>query len=251
MRALLHAPSPRLTECELTFQSRQPIDLDLARRQHGDYAALLADLGVATTIVDSAIAHADSVFVEDTAVVVEECAVLTRMGAPSRRAEVAAIAPQIARLRPIVQMPEGQLEGGDVLRLRRELFVGRSQRTDERGIAALRRVLAPHGYRVHSVAVHGCLHLKTAVTAVGDDLLLGNPRWFDAAVFGDREILEVPVDEPQGCNALLVGATACLPASAPKTALLLRARGIEVRTVDISEFEKAEAGMTCMSLLFA
>ncbi len=252
LRAVVHAASPRLAECELTFAARTPIDIDRARRQHADYRALLTALGVEVILVDVSPAHADAVFVEDTAVVLDEVAIACAMGAASRRAEVDAMRPVLARHRRVLDLPpEGTLEGGDVLRCGRDLFVGNSRRTNPAGIAALRRLVSPFGYRVHPVDVHGCLHLKTAVTAVGERTLLANPAWIDPSALPDWDVLAVPRDEPNGANALLIGTAVCLPVSQPSTAAMLRARGHTVHVVDIGEFERAEAGMTCLSLLFA
>jgi len=250
MRAIVHAVSDRLADCELTYRDRVPIDVARARQQHADYCSLLLQLGVAVAIVDVSPAHADAVFVEDTALVLDEIAIAGAMGVPSRRAEVEAMVPVLQRWRRVLRPATGTLEGGDVLALGRDLFVGRSRRTDDQGIAALRQLVAPFGYRVHAVAVTGCLHLKTAVTSIGGDRLLANPHWIDMRAFAGRDVVAVPADEPGAANALLVGATVCLPASCPRTAAQLRARGLDVRTVDIGEFEKAEAGLTCLSLLF-
>jgi len=250
MRAIVHAVSDRLADCELTFRDRVPIDVARARQQHAAYCALLGELGVAVESVDVSPAHADAVFVEDTAVVLDEVAVAAAMGAPTRRAEVAAMLPVLQRWRLVLALRAGTLEGGDVLALDRDLFVGRSRRTDDRGIAAFCELVAPFGYRVHAVAVAGCLHLKTAVTAIGPGRLLADPRQVDARAFAGHDVVAVAADEPGAANALLVGATVCLPASCPRTAAQLAARGFAVRTVDIGEFEKAEAGLTCLSLLF-
>lgn len=252
MRAIVHAVSPRLAECELTFATRTPIDVDRARHQHAAYCALLNGLGVEVTVVDVSPDHADAVFVEDTAVMLDEVAIATAMGTASRRAEVAAMRPVLARHRRVLDLPPGcTLEGGDVLRLGRDLFVGRSRRTNQAGIEALRSLVAPLGYRVHPVDVDGCLHLKTAATAVGERTLLVNPAWIDPRELRDCDVVQVPDDEPNGANALRIGAAVCLPTSQPSTAALLRARGHTVHCVDIREFERAEAGMTCLSLLFA
>jgi dimethylargininase len=160
------------------------------------------------------------------------------------------IVPVLTSNRRLVRIqPPATLEGGDVLRLGRTLYVGLSRRTNAAGVAALTELIAPHGYRVVPVPVHGCLHLKTACTAVGDATLLGNSAWIDRTPFTGVEWIEVPATEPNGGNALRIGSTVCLSSSFPRTADLLGARGCTVRTVAIDEFEKAEAGMTCLSLL--
>src|SRR5262249_8045210 len=167
-RAIVHAVPAALARCELTFVARRPIDVARARAQHRDYCALLMDCGLAVEVMDSSPDHPDAVFVEDAAVVLDEVAIACAMGARSRRAEVEALLPALARHRPVRRIGKGTIEGGDVLRIGRTLFVGRSARTDDAGIAALTAIVAPLGYRVVPVGVRGCLHLKTACTALAD-----------------------------------------------------------------------------------
>jgi dimethylargininase len=250
--ALTHAVGPRLHECALTFVERRPIDVARARQQHAAYCRLLESCGATVRTVEVNLAEPDGVFVEDVAVVLDEVAVAAAMGTPSRRGEVARMIEVLAGYRPVLRIdPPATLEGGDVLRIGRRLFVGRSTRTDAAGIAALQRLVAPSGYEVVPVTVRGCLHLKTGCTALDDRTLLANPGWVDLAPFAGFEVVAVAPDEPGGANALRLGATVCLPASHPHTAARVRARGFDVRTVDIGEFEKAEAGVTCLSIVFA
>ena len=143
------------------------------------------------------------------------------------------------------------LEGGDVLRVGRRLFVGISSRTNAAGVGALRNVAAPYGYTVTPVPVTGCLHLKTGVTALDDTTLLANPAWVDLSPFAGMEILPVDEAEPWAANVLRHGHSLLASAAYPRTAELLDRRGYAPNRVDISEFAKAEAGLTCLSLLFA
>lgn len=250
MLAITHSVPDGLASCELTFLERRPIDLARAQKQHRDYCDLLRRCGAEVRTVDVAMDHADAAFVEDTALVLDEVAVAASLGAASRQAEVDRMVPVLAAHRRVVRIePPATLEGGDVLRLGRTLFVGLSRRTNRQGVTALTAIVVPLGYRVVPVPVHGCLHLKTACTAIGDTALLGNAAWIDRAPFAGLEWIDVPAGEPGGGNTLGVGDAVCLSASFPRTADLLRARGCDVRTVAIDEFEKAEAGMTCLSLL--
>ena len=251
MRALVHAVSPQLDRCELTFAARVPIDVAAARRQHADYVAMLEDLGVEVTAVDCSPECPDAVFVEDAAIALDGLIVACSLGAASRRREVDNLLPWLLRFGPVARVrPPATLEGGDVLAMGRTLFVGRSARTNDAGIAALRALAAPRGYDVVAVDVRSCLHLETAVTVVADSLLLANPRWIDVRAFAGHTVLAVPDTEPGGANALRVGDSVCVPASQPRTAAMLAAHGLRVRTLDIGEFEKAEAGLTCLSLRF-
>ncbi len=237
---------------ERTFVDRAPIDLARARDQQAAYRELLASLGVQVVALGADPGAPDSCFVEDAAVVVDEVAVLTRPGALSRRHEPAALEPVLARHRPIaaIEAP-GTLDGGDVLRVGKRVFVGRTRRTSDAGIDGLRRILAPHGYQVTAVAVTGCLHLKTAVTAADERTLVVNPAWIDAAPFAGFELVSVAADEPCAADVLRIGETVVLHSGFARTRALLEARGLDVRGVDLSEFLKAEAGVTCLSVIFA
>jgi dimethylargininase len=141
------------------------------------------------------------------------------------------------------------LDGGDVLRVRKTLWVGLSSRTNAAGVAHLGGALAPFGYKVHGMRVEGCLHLKSAVTAIGDDLLLVNPAWLPADAFPGVPRIEIDPREPYAANALRVGDTLIYPAHFPRTLERLRARGLKVVTVDASELAKAEGAVTCCSIL--
>lgn len=249
--ALTRGPARALDACELTYRGREPIDAAAAAAQHRGYCEALRACGARVVTLAAAAELPDSVFVEDTAVVLDEVAVLTRPGVESRRGEVGLIEPEVARLRPVVRVgPPATLEGGDVLRLGRTLYVGLSPRTNAEGADALRRLAAPHGYEVVTVEPRGCLHLKTGCSALDEEAVLFNPDWVDASVFRGREAVPVDASEPWAANVLRVNASVCVGAAFPRTAGMLAARGYDVRAVQVSEFAKAEGGLTCMSLLF-
>ena len=249
--ALTREPAGRLDACELAYREREPIDAGAAAAQHRGYRETLEACGVRVVKLPAVDELPDSVFVEDTAIVLDEVAVLTRPGVESRRGEVSLIEPEVARLRGVVRVePPATLEGGDVLRLGRTLYVGLSPRTNAEGAATLRRLAAPHGYEVVTVELRGCLHLKTGCSGLDEGTVLVNPDWVDAAVFRGREVVAVDASEPWAANVLHVGGPVCVSSVFPRTAELLAARGYDVRAVEVSEFAKAEGGMTCLSLLF-
>ncbi|HVS03539.1 MAG TPA: dimethylargininase [Thermoanaerobaculia bacterium] len=252
MHALTRQPSPAFARCQLSHLERQPIDLERARQQHAAYGELLAQLGCTVAELPGEARFPDCVFVEDTAVVVDELAVIARPGAPSRRGETEAVAAALTGLRPLARITApGTLDGGDVLRLGRRVFVGRSARTDRQGRAQLRALLEPHGYQVTGVDLRGCLHLKSAVTAVGDETLLVHPPWVDTSPFAGCELLPVDPSEPFAANALRVGEAVVLPAAFARTRERLERRGLEVHPLAVDELAKAEGGVTCCSLLVA
>jgi dimethylargininase len=248
--ALTRGVSEAFELCELTHLAREPIDLGRARAEHAGYCALLAELGCAVEEVASDPELPDCVFVEDTAVVVDEVAVMTRPGAASRRGELPVVEAALARHRPLgrVEAP-GTLDGGDVLVAGRRVFVGLSARTNAAGIDQLRAHLAPYGYAVEGVPVRGCLHLKSAVTRAGAELLLLHRDWIDCGPLTGFELVDVDPAEPFAANALLVGDVVVLPDAFPRTRRRLEARGLTVAPVAVSEIAKAEGGVTCCSIL--
>lgn len=244
--------SSAMTRCELTHLQRTPIDVALAREQHHAYEQALRALGCRIESLPEQPELADSVFVEDTGIVLDEVAVITRPGAPSRSAETASIAAVLGKYRDLVRIESpGTLDGGDVLRVGRSLYVGASSRSNGAGIEQLGALLLPFGYRVLPVAVQGCLHLKSAVTQVASNELLINSRYVERKQFPGMRFIEVEESEPLGANALMVGSEVIYSSAHPRTAEVLRRHGIRLHTVEMSETEKAEGAVTCCSLLVA
>lgn len=252
LMAITREISPRIAKCELTHLAREPIDFQRARTQHRQYETLLEELGCKLVRLPAEPVLPDSVFVEDTAVVLDELAVITRPGAESRRAETASIAEALKPYRRLFYIePPGTLDGGDVLRVGKTLYVGLSRRSNQEGIEQLRVMLVPFGYIVMAVNLQDCLHLKSAVTQVAEDTLLINQAWTDTVVFQGFHLIEVAPSEPFGANALRIGDTVVYPAAFPETLQRLEKQGIRLRTVDASELAKAEGGITCCSLIVA
>jgi dimethylargininase len=253
MPIALTRPVPEsLAHCELTHLARTPIDLERAAAEHRQYEEVLVSLGCTVRRVPRADELPDSVFVEDMAIVLDEVAVITRPGAASRRPERAAVAAVLSDYRPLQSIAApGTLDGGDVLRLGRVLYVGLSTRTNEDGAHQLARHAAPFGYSVVCLETARCLHLKSAVTALDSGRVLCNPDWIDTARFRDTavDVLNVDASEPHAANVLRIGQSVVCAASYERTAADLRARGYNVSTVDVSELAKAEAGVTCCSLI--
>jgi dimethylargininase len=252
MIAIVRAVSPSMADCELTHLDRQPIDIALAEKQHEEYVDALRRLGCGIERATELPQHADAVFVEDCAVVLPELAIITRPGAESRREEVYSIAEMLEQYREDIYYIEapGTLDGGDVLRIGRQLWVGLSARTNADAILQMQTILKPYGYTVEPVRMgNGCLHLKSAVTQVAEDLLLLNPDWVHPDYFPDFDVVFTHPDEPGAANALLAGDTVIFPDDFPHTALALAEEGIELLLVDNSEVIKAEGGVTCCSIL--
>jgi dimethylargininase len=249
--ALIRPVSAALAACELSFVARESIDLTRARAQHAAYAQALRDLGAEVLELPAEDAMPDAVFVEDVALVFDEVAVMTRPGAASRRAEGASVAPVLARWRALRQIEApGTLDGGDVLRLGREVYVGLAARSNAEGIAQLRDLLAPFGYRVHAVRTRGCLHLKSAATALPDEGVLINADWLaEPEAFARYRRIAIDPAEPHAANCLRLGERVIHPACFPRTQERLRAAGVAVTPVDVSELQKAEGAVTCCSVI--
>lgn len=252
MIAITRSVSPRMEECELTHLDRQPIDIALAEKQHEEYLDVLRRLGCRVEIAEELPHCPDAVFVEDCAVVLPELAIIARPGAESRREEVHSMAELLQQYREHIYYIEapGTLDGGDVLRVGRYLWVGMSGRTNLAAIRQLNAIVKPYGYRVEAVQMgKDCLHLKSAVTQVSDDTLLLNPAWVHPDYFPGFEHIFTHEEEPSAANSLLIGDTVIFPVDFPLTALELAAADIELLLVDNSEIIKAEGGVTCCSVL--
>lgn len=251
LTAITRGVSPAIVNCELTFVARAPIDYAKAVEQHRAYEALLKSFGAKILSLPAEPALADSMFVEDPAIVLDELAVIFTLGTESRRAEASSIAKALSPFRELhyVNLP-GTVEGGDILRIGKQLFAGLSKRTNAEGIRQLRSIVEKYQYSVTEVQVTGCLHLKSAVTSVGRNTLLANRGWFDASRMSGYQWIDVDEQEPHAANVLAFDNSVILPASFPLTRARLEARGFEVTPLDISELQKAESGLTCSSLLF-
>ena len=250
--AITRAVSEAIASCELTHLARAPIDVERARQQHRAYEQALIAAGGMVQRLESDGDMPDAVFIEDTAVVFDELALIARPGAASRRRETVAVVDALAAYRPIVTIEApGTMDGGDVLVVGRDAFVGLSTRTNNAAVDQMRAALAPHGYTVHPVAVRGCLHLKSAVTALGDRTLLVNPQWIDGDPFARFTRVDVDRAEPSAANALRLPDRIMFPKAFPRTGERLVARGFRVEIVDASELAKAEGALTCCSLIVA
>ena len=249
--ALTRGVSPSIGQCELTHLKRQPIDFEVALSQHKRYEQVLEDLGCRIERLGEEPDFPDSVFVEDIAIVLDEFAIITRPGATSRRGERESIERALRPHRRLehIQAP-AILDGGDVLVVGKDIYVGISSRSNSEAVDQVRAIVTDYGYTVGEVNVSGCLHLKSAVTALTGDTVIINPDWVVADHFPGRTCIQVDPSEPNAANVLRVGDTILFAAAFPRTGDRLVAAGFEVRAVDASELAKAEGALTCCSLLF-
>lgn len=249
--AITREPSPRMELGERTYIDDAPIDGTLALAQHQQYQAALSRCGARVVTLAGCAEQPDCVFVEDTAIVLDEIAVMMSMGATSRRDEVPTIEGALRGFRAVarIELP-ARIDGGDVVRSGRGVFVGLSQRTNAAGVDALRNILAPFGYMVTGIPVLRCLHLKSACSALPDGSFLVNENLIDASALQGRERVPVPNAEPLAGDVLVIGDRIIVSDAFPETSALLASRGWDVIPVSVSEFAKAEGGVTCLSLVF-
>jgi dimethylargininase len=246
--ALVRSPSPRLADGIVTHVARRPVDAALALRQHEAYVEALRSAGWRIHRVPPADELPDAVFVEDAVVVCDGLAVLGRPAVAERQPEIASVERAVTELGLEVGRidGEGTLDGGDVLQVGTTVYVGRSSRTSDDGFCQLARLLAGRGRDLVPVGLRGCLHLKSAITALPDGTLVGMPEYVDTSALPGLRVTQ----EPSGAHIVVLGEKRLLlAASAPRTAERLRAEGYDVTVVDISEFEKLEGCVTCLSVL--
>src|SRR3984893_8389888 len=251
LTAMTRAVSSAIVDCEISFIPREPINLEKTRVQHRKYEEGQEKLGARIISLPEKAERPGSMLAEDPAIVLEELAVICNLGTETRRKEVASLANALEKFRMLkhIKLP-GTLEGGDVLRIGKKVFVGLTERSNAEGIRQLAALLGMYGYDVTAVPVTGCLHLKSAVTLLRGNTLLGNREWFDWKRLEGFDWVDVDPGEPHAGNALAIGEAVVFPASFPRTREKIVAQGFRVEPLDISELQKAESGLTCSSLLF-
>lgn len=250
--AITRKVSPRFNECEITHIERTPIDVNTAREQHDEYVKILSQLGCQVIELPEEPDLPDSVFVEDTAFILPEVAVITRPGADSRKPETESIARALSPHRPLVHVSApASVDGGDVLVLGKNIYIGLSTRSNMEAVEQLNESLGRFGYTVIGLELTDCLHLKTAVTRVDDKTLLINKNWVDADHFNGFDLIEVDASEPFAANCLPVNDSIIYPTTFPRTRRTLEEKGFRVVDVNLEELAKAEGAVTCCSLIVA
>jgi dimethylargininase len=242
--------SPRFNECEITHIDRTPIDLEVARIQHQNYVLALETLGCQVIELAEEPDLPDSVFVEDTAFILPELAVITRPGADSRKPETESILKVLSSHKKLAHITApATVDGGDVLVLGKNIYIGLSLRSNQEAIDQTQSLLQEYGYTVIGVEMHDCLHLKTALTKVDDGTVLINPAWVDTSHFKEYRWIEVDDSEPFAANCLPVNGQIIYPTAFPKTTKKLEAHGYRIFPVQVDELAKAEGAVTCCSLI--
>jgi dimethylargininase len=286
-RALVREVPTSFTRALAMTAPASPIDVGRAREQHLAYQRALRACHAEITVIAADEACPDCVFVEDTAVIADGLALITRPGAPSRRPETMAIARALGAVMKIVHMdtpaippalgaaidlargaapafagalatmgitgidPSATLDGGDVMRVGRVFYVGRSARTSAAGIAFLQRTFEPRGYRVVALDLPpGVLHLKCVVSPLADDTILLADASLPPELFAGLRIVRAPREETYAANAVAVGEHVIVAQEFPRTHEALAAAGFTLHPVPTTEVRKADGSLTCQSLLY-
>jgi dimethylargininase len=251
LEAVVRPPGSSFVRALSGQDPRPEIDVALARRQHAEYCAALRTAGLDLIELPPDDAYPDACFVQDTAVIFGTLAVMARFGVESRQGEQEAVRQVLqGHRRPVEIQPPATLEGGDVLVIGSKVLVGRSARTNRGGFTQLRDLLELEGATVEMLPVAQSLHLLSDCTYLGHGILLATDAFAGNPALAGLDVIRVPPDEAYAANALGVGEYAVLPAGYPHTASFVRERGFEVLPVPLTEFAKADGGVTCLSLLF-
>jgi dimethylargininase len=246
-RAIVRPPGKAYSRCVSCHPLRDTVDLPLALEQHSRYCEVLSDLGLEIIRLPPDDSHADACFVEDTAVIFGEKALICRIGEPSRRGEEAAVSDllgQFVKLRQAVE--PATVDGGDVVHLQDRLISGLSRRTNQGGITEMKDWL---DVRVDTVDSPAMMHLKSHITYLGGETMVSTEEFADHPTLRDFSVIVVPEDEAYAANTLTIGETVIMSNGRERTHGLVRAAGFEIRTLDMSEFEKCDGALTCLSLL--
>jgi dimethylargininase len=245
--AIVREPGNSYSKCISCHPLRHTIDLGRARRQHAEYCRVLADLGLELIRVPQDDENADSCFVEDNAVIHHGKALICRMAKDSRRGEIGAVE---SILKGMVSMKRATapatVEGGDVVHFSDRLLSGVTQRTNEQGISQMEEWL---DIRVDTVKDPSIVHLKSYVTYLGKDFVISTRRYSTHPTLKGYSVLVVPEDEGYAADTLAIGDTVLMAKGLPKSQALVKDAGFDVVSLDVSEIEKCEGALTCLSLI--
>lgn len=251
LRAICRRPSlAGLDRCELSHVDREPVDGERLLEQHAAYVAALEQAGAEVQVLPALDGFPDALYVEDTAIVLDEVAVITRPGAESRQGETESIAEALSEHRELIRVEApGTVDGGDVCATDGVVYVGWSDRTNHPGLKQLAHLLLPHGHMVKAVEVKGCLHMKSAMTRLEEERLLVCSSRLNLERVQGMELVEVPMEEPDGANVLALGNHVIASNAYPRTNEMLAGLGYTMIELDLSELHKMEAATTCPSLI--
>lgn len=249
--AVVRGVSGNYDRCIQENGHHNKIDFQLAREQHQQYCQTLQQLGLTLIKVDADDNLPDCCFIEDTAIIAGETAIITRMQAPSRALETTEVKKLLANYKTTKEiLPPGFIDGGDVLRINKQIYIGISERTNSEAVEQVKTLVTGAGYEVIPVEIKGTLHLKTACTYLGEGVMLIASGHFDQSVFTAYKKITVPEEEAYSANCLAVNGKVIVPGGYTRTREYIEKEGFKTVEVDISEFRKGNGGLTCLSIIF-
>ena len=247
LHAWVRPPSKNFAQALSKHPDATSINLQIAKKQHATYCNALKTAGLTVEVLEPLGDFPDSVFIEDNALILEGQVVLCSMKETTRRKESSFLASTLQSRLPVIQLkPPVYIDGGDILQTEDTVFVGQSQRTNPEALKALQSLTSK---RIVPIQVKEGLHLKTSVSYLGKNLLVINSSHIEADPFREFEWIEVEEEEAYAANCLTVGENVILPAGFPKLEQRIRKHGFSTLAVEMSEFQKADGGVTCLSLL--
>jgi len=249
--AIVKRPCRNIVHAITTANLGRP-DYHRALEQHNEYITALKACGVEVTVLEADEEYPDSTFVEDTAVLTEKCAIIANPVAPSRKGEVVRIKKALERFYTNFEyvMPPGTLDGGDVMRVGDHFYVGLSRRTNREGARQLIRHLERYGYTGSTVELKGLLHLKSGVAYIENNYIVVGAELKDNPSFRCFNIIEVDAEEAYAANCIWVNGYVLIARGFEKTRVAIEKKGYQTIEVDISEFQKVDGGLSCLSLRF-
>jgi dimethylargininase len=246
--AIVRPPSSTFSKCISSHPLHHELNLSLALEQHRQYCKSLEDFGLDLIELSADELHPDSCFVEDVAIIHGERAVIGRMAKESRRGEDFTIQEILRDYKHLnrVQSP-GTIEGGDVIHFDSLLISGITQRTNQEGLSQTSKWL---GVKIDTIKDNSVVHLKSHMTALDRNTIVVTKRFFQHPIIrGFRKII-IPEDEEYAANTLTIDDTTLMSSSHPKSAKMVHDAGFEVLKLNMSEFEKCEGAITCLSIIF-
>ena len=247
-RAFVRPPGNSYVNAQSQNPNNAKIDVALAKLQHEKYTDALELAGVEVIYMPPLEYFPDSVFVEDTAIFMKDCIAICYFKGMARRGETECIQPLLVKYGKLeVLGPPVTIDGGDVLNTGKHLFIGQSKRTNEIAVGEMAKLTKQP---VVPVPVEKGLHLKTSATYIGRNIIVLDPASIDRSFFEQYEIIEVDEDEGYAANCLAFGENVLIAEGYPKLAAKLHDRGFKTIPVPMSEFAKANGGLSCLSLLF-
>ena len=238
-------------DCVTISHDTPKINVELARQQHEAYCKTLEQLGLKLIRIDSDDALPDCCFTEDTAIVFDDLAIITSPGTPSRVAETVEMEKTLTPLKKIYHLsPPATLDGGDVLKIDKKIFIGNSSRTNKEAIKQVAAIINPKGYEVIGVKIWNTLHLKSVCTYLGNECIILAEGYLDDKIFSQYDKIIVPKEEEYCANCLVVNKKVLIPKGFPKTKSLIESKGFYVIELEMSETKKADGALTCSSIIF-